>query len=192
MSQEIKVLALFGKSGSGKDTIQNLLLEHYPEIFRRVISCTTRPRRSNEAEGVDYHFVSEEEFAALAYENKFIEALEFNGWFYGSLAEDLDPDKINIGIFTPDGIDILFQTAEDYNLKILPVYVRCSDITRIFRALERENHPDMNEIKRRFQTDEADFSFIDYSYCTIYNEEEPIDSFKILQTMSDYCQDFFD
>jgi guanylate kinase len=57
----ITLLALVGKAGAGKDTILRYLCDHYD--VNEVISCTTRPPREGEVDGVNYHFLSESEFA---------------------------------------------------------------------------------------------------------------------------------
>ena len=61
MENKYKILALFGKSGAGKDTIQKWLTTNYN--MNGIISCTTRPPRDYERDGIHYHFLSNEEFA---------------------------------------------------------------------------------------------------------------------------------
>lgn len=192
MGESIKILALFGKSGAGKDTIQNIMIKNNPDKYHRIISCTTRPQRDNETEGFDYYFISEEEFTRDIYAEKFIEALCFNGWFYGARIDQLNSSKINIGIFTPSGIEALFSTAAAYNLEILPVYINCPEVTRIMRALTREEHPNLSEIFRRYGTDEEDFANIPFSYLTFYNGNDNIYEEDVVETINDYCEDFFD
>ena len=60
---KLKVLALCGKSASGKDTYlkEIMKLSQYP--LHEIISCTTRPPRDYEADGVNYYFLTNEEFA---------------------------------------------------------------------------------------------------------------------------------
>ena len=48
---KIKVVALFGKSGAGKDTIQRYLIDTYPNDTKSIVSCTTRPKRDYEQDG---------------------------------------------------------------------------------------------------------------------------------------------
>ena len=51
-----KVIALIGEAGSGKDTIMQGILIRCPTQFHEIISCTTRPIREGEKDGVNYHF----------------------------------------------------------------------------------------------------------------------------------------
>ena len=60
---KIKVVALFGKAGSGKDTILREVVSKGD--FHEIVSCTTRPRREGEQDGVNYHFLTNEEFTDL-------------------------------------------------------------------------------------------------------------------------------
>lgn len=57
------IIAIMGKAGSGKDTLCRALLKE-PEFktAKPIISCTTRPIRENETDGIDYHFLSVEHF----------------------------------------------------------------------------------------------------------------------------------
>ncbi len=71
-----------GPSGSGKTSICRALARD-PRVFFSV-SATTRPRRPGEVEGVDYWFLSEEEFRARASRGEFLEWAQYNGRFYGT------------------------------------------------------------------------------------------------------------
>ena len=64
MIEKIKVLALFGESGSGKDTIQTWLLKNIPNTHKP-ITYTTRPARDYEINGKNYYFISNDEFKEL-------------------------------------------------------------------------------------------------------------------------------
>ena len=50
------VVALIGEAGSGKDTLMQRILARKPGYFNEIISCTTRPMREGEAEGVNYFY----------------------------------------------------------------------------------------------------------------------------------------
>lgn len=153
--QKIKVIALFGKSGSGKDTTLNRLIKYYGHYCHKIISCTTRPIRENEKDGEDYYFVSPAQFTKLLLNNYFLEATSFNEWFYGTPFFSLKDNKINVGVFNIEGI---YALLEDSRLEVIPIYITAKDKTRLLRCLEREENPDCSEISRRFLQDEKDFS----------------------------------
>ena len=156
---KIKIIAFFGKAGSGKDTIQKWLAKYHEKDVHEIISCTTRPPRDYEKDGVDYNFLSIEDFTKQVLNGEMLEATEFRGWFYGTQASALSADKLNIGVFNIAGIEALLENT---NIEVLPVLVYASDKTRLMRQLSRENNPDCEEICRRFQTDSKDFAKIDF------------------------------
>ena len=166
---KIKILALFGKSASGKDTIQKWIVSNYPKITKGIVSCTTRPPRDGEQEGVDYFFLTDEQFAAKVLDGSMLEATSFREWFYGTALDQLDPDKINVGVFNITGIECILQ---DSRLDVEPVWVHASDKTRLLRSLNREANPDCAEICRRFLADEKDFDEADdFDYWGWVNED---------------------
>lgn len=157
MAQKYKIIALFGKSSAGKDTIQKWLVQHMDNAHE-IISCTTRPPRDYENDGIDYHFLSIDKFGEKVLNHTMLEATSFRDWFYGTPIESLDKDKINIGVFNIEGIKCL---VEDNRLEVYPVLIDAPDKVRLLRSLNREEKPDCLEICRRFLADEKDFSEID-------------------------------
>lgn len=154
---KIKILALIGESSAGKDTIQRWLVENLPNAHG-IVSYTSRPPRDYEVDGVDYHFVSTGRFMQLFCEDKILESSVFNNWFYGTGIDDLEEDKINIGVFNPEGISNLYlKRITLHDIEILPVWIKVDDKTRLLRSLKREKNPDCEEICRRFLTDKKDF-----------------------------------
>lgn len=160
----IKIIALFGPSSSGKDTLAKILSKK--EGIHEIISCTTRPKRDYEQEGIDYNFIDEEEFAKKVLNGSMLEATSFHNWFYGTPIEALDENKINVGVFNIQGIECLLK---DDRLDIIPIYIACEDKLRLQRSLDREINPDCEEICRRFLTDKKDFEDISFEYYTHYN-----------------------
>ncbi|MEO8571229.1 MAG: guanylate kinase, partial [Chloroflexota bacterium] len=79
------LVIISGPSGVGKDTIIDALRgrPHDPE-YHYVVTCTTRATRPGEADGVDYHFLDRETFAAQRAAGEFLEANEVHGNWYGT------------------------------------------------------------------------------------------------------------
>ena len=162
---QYKIIALFGKSGSGKDTIQKWMVSNLKNM-NGIVSCTTRPPRDNEIDGVDYHFIDLPVFTQMVLDGKMLEATEFNTWFYGTAINSLDINKINVGVFNVYGIQCLLQ---DNRLDVLPIYIDCYDKTRLLRILNREDNPNCYEICRRYIADEEDLKKVDFDYVTYLN-----------------------
>ena len=85
-----KVIIFSAPSGSGKTTIVRHLLERYPQLEFSV-SATSRAPRGQERDGVDYYFLSQEEFAKAVAENRFVEWEEvYKGTCYGTLRSEVE------------------------------------------------------------------------------------------------------
>lgn len=161
-----KLIALIGESGSGKDSVLREVLKRNLD-FHKVINCTTRPKREGEEEGVNYFYLTNEEFAEKIIDMSMLEATSFNNWFYGTTIYALSVDKINIGVFNPYSIDIL-KDREDIDLRVF--YIKTKDKNRLIRQLNREEDPDVEEIIRRFKTDKEDFYDLDFYYFELVND----------------------
>lgn len=172
MKNVYKMIALCGKSGSGKDTIIKSVLDNCPpDLVNKKISFTTRPKRDYEVNGEDYYFVTNEYF--LKNIDNFIEVTNFRGWYYGTMrSPGLDINKINIGTFDLEGIRII-KEANLVDLDYVILYVDAKDSTRLIRCLSREQEPDIEEVFRRYNADELDFYDIDeHADINLVNETE--------------------
>lgn len=150
------MLILVGKSCSGKDTIQKELIKRG---MKSVISYTTRPPRGDEVEGVEYHFISEEEFLEKKSQGFFAECVSYNvsgdrTWYYGSAVEDLADDKVFIA--NPYG---LRQIKQIESLNSIAFYIMAND--DIIWSRLRQRGDNEIEAKRRLEADKEDFRDID-------------------------------
>lgn len=163
-----KLIALFGASGAGKDTVQNWMVSNIPDSHK-LISYTTRPPRDNEIDNKDYHFISIETFTHMKLNNMFLETTYFNNWYYGTSSESLKEGQINIGVFNPEGVKNIINNFT--NIHVYPLQIWANDKVRLIRSLIREKDPDCLEICRRFIADHKDFNNIDFQYLTYDNSD---------------------
>ena len=128
------MLILVGHSASGKTEIANELRRDYN--MKKIITYTTRPMRVNEINGVDYHFVSEEEFLRLKENCFFVETTHFNGYYYGSSKESVKDDAVVI--LDPIGL----QNFKNSNLdNIIAIFLNCDEDIRYKRMISRGDDP---------------------------------------------------
>ena len=169
--KQYKVIAIMGAAGVGKDTILKCVLNLNNELHG-IVSHTTRPKRENEAYGVDYYYVSKENFQTKIENNEMIEYTIFNDWYYGTSFSALREDKINVGVFNPAGVRSLMENPD---IDLIVYHVRAADNVRLLRQLKRETNPNVDEIIRRYNTDKADFSYsnlLDIPALVIWNDNE--------------------
>ena len=83
MNQKGILTVISGPAGSGKGTVISTLLEKYPK-FRYSVSYTSREPRPGEINGVNYTFITKEEFSGMITEGKFLEHAEYVGDYYGT------------------------------------------------------------------------------------------------------------
>lgn len=162
---KIKVIALLGEAGSGKDSLLQRVIASHPN-YKELISHTTRPPREGEVEGKNYYYVTQKEFLDLIQNGQMLEYAQFNGWFYGTSISAFDKDKINIGVFNQAGIKTLLS-RDDIELKVF--YIFADPAVRLIRQLTREKNPNINEILRRYKTDLSDFQHLDFDHTVIDN-----------------------
>ncbi len=150
-----------GKSASGKDTLYKRLLQNENNHLKPLVPYTTRPIRSGEKDGEDYHFVDEARLQTLKEAGKVIEHRTYHtvhgDWHYFTVAEEnLSGDYLAIG--TPESYGALLSY---YGKDVCrPIYVTLDDGERLSRALARERsqqQPKYKELCRRFLADDEDF-----------------------------------
>ena len=133
MCEDKGLLIVFsGPSGAGKDTVLEALLKK--SDIRKSISATTRDKRPGETDGLDYHFVTREQFLSMVARGEMLEYAEYVGNFYGTPKRFVD-EAMNAG---KDVIlDIEVQGA-------IQVVSKRPDTVRIFIA-----PPSWAELERR-------------------------------------------
>ncbi len=128
-----RLIILSGPSGVGKGTVLNLLLSRNPQIFPSV-SATTRQPRDGEKDGVNYYFLSREEFEAKIAKGDMLEYASYNGNYYGTPADKVQ-EKLDAGM------DVLLEIEVQGAQKIMSVR---KDVISIFIL-----PPSQEELERR-------------------------------------------
>ena len=167
-----KLFAIVGKASAGKDTLVQKLLKHGD--IQMALSFTTRPKRSNETQGVEYDFITSQEFCRHMATGEIIEYTSYNvangeTWYYGLTKQELEKNEYVAVIVNPEGVK---QLIEYYGDKVVTILIDANPVDRIKRYLDRDN--DKSELKvaeccRRFLADIEDFKEFNPKY-TIQND----------------------
>ena len=161
------MVILSSPSGVGKTTLTKKIQQKY-NSFKISVSHTTRKARSNEVEGVDYHFVSHDEFEKLVSENKFYEYAKIFENYYGTLKENVDVNiKKNDIIFDIDWQGTK-QLSKHKKLNLLKIYLITSNKSELKKRLIKRNQNSSEEIELRFKSFDNDVNhWNDYEYIVI-------------------------
>lgn len=160
------IIALLGKSSSGKDSIARYLSNQLG--FKYVISTTSRPMRSNEQQDVDYHFINENTFKALKDLDKFIEYRYYDTiqdnepsrWHYGIERSEIDLSKSSaVAVVDIQGLNDL--TKEFGSENILSFYIDVPYEVRKVRAIARDRNFEEDEFERRNISDDKQFQDVE-------------------------------
>ena len=154
------MIILIGDSASGKSTVEKVLNEKYG--MKKVISYTTRPPKDNEVNGIDYNFISMNDFLEMDDEQVFVEIGAYRGNFYGSTKVQYDENTV--ATLTPHG---LRKLRKKLNMPFFSVYIKVPRKDRLIKMLTRKpNKDDVEEciIKNQYDvgmyngvSDEVDF-----------------------------------
>ena len=168
------MLILVGPSASGKTQIVKILREEYG--LNKMVTYTTRNMRPNEVEGVDYFFLTKEEFEKRINENFFIEYVIYNGNYYGTSISQVSSDKVVI--LEPTGLKHYINKIRS---EVKVAFLRCSK--EIVRIRMQERGDDHNVIEKRLILDGEVFNkdvmnladwIIDTSASNIYDNAKEI------------------
>lgn len=142
------MIVLAGASASGKTEIAKLLASKYD--ITKIVTTTTRPKRKGEINGVDYFFVSPEEFEKMIRADKFVEYTLFNGNMYGSTKDQISKNKCVV--IDPAGLRNYVALNDK---SIVTFYLEADEETRKNRMVSRGDDPE--KIKSRIEYDREAF-----------------------------------
>lgn len=167
-----KLFVLSGPSGAGKGTLRKKVFETVEDI-RFSISCTTRPPRQGEKDGVDYRFISEEAFLSLLREDKFLEHAEVHGHYYGTLRDDVEQALLS-GLDMVLEIDVqgAFQIREKMPESIL-VFVSPPSLEELERRLRERGTESGENLRIRLRNARLEMlKSGDYDYVIVNDDAE--------------------
>lgn len=167
-----KIILVTAPSGAGKTSIIRHLIQKFPQLAFSV-SATNRKPRSNETEGVDYYFLSEEDFKSKIHHKEFLEwEMVYEGKYYGTLKKEVERiwslNKVPI-------LDIDVQGAihvqQQYPVNTFSLFIQPPSEEELRKRLLLRGSETIDSLQARINKSSFEMSFRSYFQHVVVNNE---------------------
>jgi guanylate kinase len=168
-----KLIIVSAPSGSGKSTIINWLMQHEELHLAFSVSCTSRAPRGNERDGVEYFFLSVDEFKERIERDEFLEYEEvYEGRFYGTLKSQVERQLA-------DGQNVVFDVdvkggcslKKYFGDRALAIFIQPPSVEELRRRLEKRGTDTPEVINDRVAKAEYELTFADRFDKVLVNDD---------------------
>jgi guanylate kinase len=167
-----KILIITAPSGAGKTSVTTYLLKKFPQLGFSV-SAATRPKRENEIDGVDYYFMSLEEFKEKIKNNEFIEwEMVYEGKYYGTLKSELQRlwNSKRVPVLDID-VKGAIHVQQQFPEKTLSIFIEPPSIDELKRRLQGRGTETKESLEARINKASYEISFKHSFSHTIVNRD---------------------
>lgn len=186
------MLIVSAPSGSGKSTIVQWLMQEHPELkLYFSISCTSRAPRGTEQNGVEYFFLSPEEFKAKIQNDEFLEYEEvYENRFYGTLKQQVENQRaagqnVVFDVDVKGGVNI----KKYYGDEALSVFIQPPSVEELRRRLVGRATDTAEAIEERLAKAEYELTFAPQFDCVIVNDDLETAKQEALKTVKSFLND---
>lgn len=151
------MIILVGASASGKTEVCKELCKTYH--YKKFVTTTTREKRVNEADGVDYFFVDKDKFIEKIKNNDFIEYTKYDENYYGSEKKEINDNSVII--VDPLGLKA-FNTIK--NKRFISYYLECDDNVRKERMIKRGDSIEKINERLKFDKEKFNLNLVNTTY----------------------------
>lgn len=169
-----KIIIITAPSGAGKTSITKQLMNHFPQLAFS-ISAATRAKRKHEQDGVDYYFMSIEEFQQKIQDDAFMEwEMVYEGNYYGTLKSEMERIWSNNQVPVLD-IDVkgAIHVQDLYPKQILTIFIEPPSIDELKRRLESRGTETLESLQARVNKAAYEISFKHSFQYVIVNDDLP-------------------
>lgn len=183
-----KIIVVSGPSGAGKSTLLRAVRRRCPDQVQFSVSATTRAPRPGERDGVDYHFLSHEDFQARRAAGEFLECCEVfgRGDWYGTLLSEVTPAlEAGRSVLLEIDVDGAAQVLANH-ADAVTIFIRPDSVADLRERLAKRGTETPAAARRRIEVAERELSHGDrFEYQVINHDlEQAVERFcEILQTI---------
>lgn len=178
-------------SGSGKSTIVNWLMQEHPELkLYFSISCTSRAPRGTEQNGVEYFFLTPEEFKAKIQNDEFLEYEEvYENRFYGTLKQQVERQReqgqnVVFDVDVKGGVNI----KKFYGDQALSLFIQPPSVEELRRRLEGRGTDTQEAIEQRLAKAEYEITFAPQFDRIIVNDDLETAKQETLRVVNEFIE----
>lgn len=169
-----KLLIFSAPSGSGKSTIINWLMQEHPELNMHFsVSCTSRPPRGQEQNGVEYFFLTPEEFREKIQRDEFVEYEEvYTDRYYGTLKSQVEK-QLEAGENVVFDVDVhgAVNIKKAYGDSALSLFIQPPSVEELRRRLTGRGTEKEEEIEKRIARAEYELTYAGRFDTVIINDD---------------------
>lgn len=166
-----KIIIISAPSGTGKSTIINELMKNDALKLRFSVSATNRMPREGEKDGINYHFISTDQFKELIRNNAFVEYEEvYEGRYYGTLKSEVEKiletgHNLILDIDVKGGVNVKAKYPDS-----LAIFIKPPSVETLRQRLINRNTDSIDTINQRVAKAEYELSFADKYDVVVVNE----------------------
>ncbi len=186
-----KLIVVSAPSGSGKSTIVQWLMKEHPELkLYFSVSCTSRPPRGTEQDGVEYFFITPEEFKAKIQDDAFLEYEEvYENRFYGTLKSQVERQReagqnVVFDVDVKGGVNI----KQFYGDEALSLFIQPPSVEELRRRLEGRGTDSPEAIAERIAKAEYELTFAPRFDHIIINDDLETAKQETLQVLKTFME----
>ncbi len=171
-SQKNKLLIITAPSGAGKTSITKYLMQQFPQLSFSV-SATTRLPRSTEKNGVDYHFITEQDFKQKIQHHQFAEwEMVYEGKYYGTLKSGLEKiwQQHQIPVLDID-VKGAIHVQQQYPQTSLSIFIQPPSIEELKKRLQSRGTETAESLAARINKASYELSFKEHFNTIIVNDD---------------------
>jgi len=167
-----KMIVITAPSGSGKTSITRHLIKVFPQLTFSISAATRKPR-TDEVDGVDYYFISEEEFHSKILQDEFVEwEMVYEGKYYGTLKSELKRIWSSKQIPVMD-IDVqgAIHVQKEYPINSLFIFIQPPSVEELKKRLQSRGSETAESLNARINKSAFELSFKNNFENVIVNDD---------------------